>query len=77
MTSSPRITEYGRFKEMKKGWNTRSFVASATPIPAALEIPNALAYQLVIVSGTVMSSDLLPSEDLLKGDCEYQFLRKK
>ena len=64
VNNSPRITEYGRFNDKKKGWKTRILVALATPMPADFEIPNALAYHEVMVSGTLTSIDLAPSFDL-------------
>lgn len=64
VTSSPRITAYGRFNDKKNGWKTRRFAGAETPSPASLEIPKPLAYQLVMVSGTVTLISLVPSSDL-------------
>ena len=49
---------------MKNGWKTRSSVGFAIPKPASFEIAKPLAYQLVIVSGTLTSNVFVPSSDL-------------
>ena len=64
-TSSPRITEYGNVRETKNGWKTLREVGFEIPSPEEFDIAKALATQLVIVSGTLTESTILPLLSLL------------
>ena len=63
-TSSPRITEYGRVSETKNDWNTFSVAGLETPRPDELDMANALAIQLVMVSGTLAITTASPVTSL-------------
>ena len=51
-TVSPRLTAYGRFREIKKDWKALKDVGCDIPIPSDNDIANPLACHVVIVSGT-------------------------
>ena len=58
------MTEYGRVSDTKNGWNTRRLAGDDTPIPVVDDTANALAYQVVRVSGTFASIIFLPVNGL-------------
>lgn len=61
-TISPRFTEYGKFKEMKNGWNTsKDFGTFIIPSPVSGLTANPVMIHEVIVSGTFLRSLYSPS----------------
>ena len=62
-TDSPRMTEYGRVKDTKKGWKAVMATGADTPSPVLLFVQNAEPCHEVIVCGS--SSLILISVFLL------------
>lgn len=61
-TTSPRLMEYGRFVETKNGWKTLNFEGCLVrPKPVKGSIENPVIIHDVMVSGTFLLIDVLPS----------------
>lgn len=60
-TASPRLTEYGRFNDMKNFLKTLNTVLSSVmPSPHSLLVANPVKYHEVIVSGAISLRVMLP-----------------